>query len=543
MRTIIVGGVAGGMSAATRLRRLDENAEIIVIERSGHVSFANCGLPYHVGGVIAERDELLLATPRSLAARSGIDVRVRHEALDIDPAARTITVRDLATGQDTELDYDALLLSPGARPVRPPVPGIDRALSLRTVEDVEAITARVGAATSAVVIGGGFIGVELAENLVRRGLTVSLVEGSDQVLGPLDPEMAELVHDRLRERGVRLLLGRTVARVDAQQVVLDDGSVEPAGLVVAAVGVRADSGLAARAGCELDDRGGIVVDGHFATSVPGIWAVGDAVCKTDAVDGSGVHVALAQTANLQGRCVADVIAGRPARDRPVRGSFIIGVLGLQAAATGWNERRARAAGRRLRIIHSHPGNHAGYYPGSSPLHLKLIVDADSDDILGAQAVGESGADKRIDVIATAMTGGLRAAGLGRLELAYAPQFSSAKDPVNMLGLIDENMRDGLVRTIQWHELDAALAAGATLLDVRTSAEHEAAAIPGSLLIPLDELRGRLDELPDGELIVHCAVGLRGYLACRILAQHGRRARNLDGGMATWSAGRASAAAR
>lgn len=541
MRITIVGGVAGGMSAATRLRRLDETAEIVVVERSGHVSFANCGLPYHAGGVIAERDDLLLQTPRSLAARFGLDVRVRHEAVGVDADARILTVRDLATGENSELGYDALLLSPGARPVRPPIPGIERALGLRTVEDVDAIVAGAARSSTAVVIGGGFIGVELAENLARRGLAVTLVEGADQVLAPLDAEMVEPVHERLRERGVRLLLGRTVKSIGPAQVALDDGSVEPAGLVVAAVGVRPDTGLAAAAGCALAPGGGILVDEHFATSAPGIWAVGDAVCKTDAIDGSGVMVALAQTATLQGRSAADVIAGRGAVDRPVRGSFIVGVLGLQTAATGWNERRAAASGRRLRIIHTHPGDHAGYYPGAEQMHLKLVVDADTDDVLGAQGVGSAGVDKRIDVIATAMAGGLRAAELGRLELAYAPQFSSARDPVNMLGLVDENLRDGLVETVQWHELDAAVAAGATVLDVRTPAEHARAAIPGSVLIPLDELRERLDELPDGEIVVHCAVGLRGYLACRVLAQHGRRARNLDGGITTWAAGTASRA--
>ncbi|RLP08998.1 FAD-dependent oxidoreductase [Propionibacterium australiense] len=538
MRIIIVGGVAGGMSAATRLRRLDETAQITVIERSGHVSFANCGLPYYLGGVIEERSELLLQTPQSLASRFGIDVRVRHEAIGVDPAARSLTVRELDTGETCELLYDALLLSPGARPVRPPIPGIERALSLRTVEDVDAIAAAAERASTAVVIGGGFIGVELVENLARRGLAVTLVEGADQVLAPLDPEMAELVHDRLRASGVRVLLGRTAAAIESSQVVLDDGSAEQADLVVAAIGVRPDSQLAAEAGCALGSQGGILVDEHFATSVPGIWAVGDAVQKTDAIDGSGAMVALAQTANLQGRSVADAIVGRPAADRPVRGSFIVGVLGLQVAATGWNERRARAAGRALRIIHTHPGDHAGYYPGAEQMHLKLVVDADTDAILGAQGVGASGVDKRIDVIATAMAGGLRAAELGRLELAYAPQFSSAKDPVNMLGFIDENLRDGLAENLQWHELDAAVAAGATVLDVRSPAEHAQAAIPGSLLIPLDELRDRLDELPDGDIVVYCAVGLRGYLACRILAQHGRRARNLDGGLATWVPGSA-----
>lgn len=543
-RIVIVGGVAGGMSAATRLRRLDEQAQIVVLERSAHVSFANCGLPYHVGGVIEQRDSLLLQTPQSLAARFGLDVRVCHEATGVDAAARRIKVRNLADDSTYELDYDALILSPGARPVRPPLPGIERALSLRNVEDTDAIVAACADASTAVVIGGGFIGIELAENLVHRGLRVGLVEATDQVMPPIDPELAAIVHERLRANAVDLRLGQSVTSIGATDVALADGSRLPADVVIAAIGVRPDTQLAESAGLALAEGGGILVDQQFRTSEPNIYAIGDAVAKSDAIGECSALVPLAQTANLQGRRVADVIMGRAASDRPVLGTAIVGVFGLQVASTGWSEKRLRAAGRPYRAIHTHPAAHAGYYPGSTQISLKLLVDPDTDEILGAQGVGEAGVDKRIDVIATAITGGIRASELADLELAYAPQFGSAKDPINMLGWIASNLRDGLTETIQWHELDAAIADGATVVDVRTPAEHEANAIPGSVLIPLDELRDRLAEVPAGDLVVHCAVGLRGYVATRILEQQrdGRgwgRVRNLDGGLKTWLAGTAS----
>ncbi len=539
MRVIVIGGVAGGMSAATRLRRLDERAEIIVLERSGYVSFANCGLPYHVGGVIERRSALLLQTPESLRARFNLDVRVGHEVVAIDRTRKVVRVRELAAEVETELSYDALVLSPGARPVRPPIPGIERALSLRDIEDTDALVAATGPARTAVVIGGGFIGVEMAENLRHRGLAVALVEATDQVMAPLDPEMAALVHDRIRERGVDLRLGVSVVAIGPQEVTLADGDRLPADVVVAAIGVRPDVALAQAAGLEIGERGGIWVDEHLRTSDPAIYAVGDAVEKVDALDASPALVPLANTANLQGRRVADIIAGQEVKDRPVLGTAIVGVFGLQVATTGWNEKRLRAAGRPYRAIHTHPASHAGYYPGADGMSLKLLVDPRTDAILGAQGIGEGGVDKRIDVLATAITGGITASALAGLELAYAPQFSSAKDPVNMLGYIAENLRLGTSTTIQWHELDEALSSGATLLDVRTAQEHAAGAIPGALLFPVDELRDRLDEIPGGPLIVHCAVGLRGHTAARLLAQAGREVRNLDGGYRTWAAGTAA----
>jgi NADPH-dependent 2,4-dienoyl-CoA reductase/sulfur reductase-like enzyme/rhodanese-related sulfurtransferase len=540
---VIVGGVAGGMSAAARLRRLDENAEITVLERSGHVSFANCGLPYHVGGVIEDREALLLQTPESLHARYRIDVRVHHEAESIDRDRRVVVARDLRTGTRTEHPYDALVLSPGARPVRPPIPGIERALSLRDIEDTDALVAAAGAATTAVVIGGGFIGVEMAENLVRRGLAVTLVEATAQVIAPLDPEMATPVHDRLRAHGVDLRLGLGVAAIGSDMVVLDDGSTVAADLVVAAIGVRPETGLAASAGLEIGPAGGIAVDAGLRTTDPRIWAVGDAVEKRDGLSHQPVLVPLANTANLQGRMVADLITGRPARLRDVGGTAILGVFGLQVAVTGWNEKRLRAAGRPHRVIHVHPSSHAGYYPGAASMALKLLVDPRTDAILGAQGVGADGIDKRIDVIATAMAGGITASELAGLELAYAPQFGSAKDPVNMLGYLAENLADGLVRTVQWHELDERMARGAVLIDVRTAAEHAADAIPGSRLIELDTLRERLDEIPDRPVVVHCAVGLRAHAAARLLSQHGYDVANLDGGYRTWLAGTRATAPR
>ncbi|MFT3887328.1 MAG: FAD-dependent oxidoreductase [Arachnia sp.] len=537
MRIVIVGGVAGGMSAATRLRRLDETAEIVVVERSGYVSFANCGLPYHVGGVIEERSALLLQTPESLAARFRIDVRVGTEAVAIDRTHKTITVRTLTTGDEQELPYDKLILSPGARPVRPPIPGIDRALSLRDVEDTDALVAAAAGAESAVVIGGGFIGVELAENLRHRGMAVTLIEATAQVMAPIDPELAALVHAELCTNGVELRLGAAAAAIGEDHVVLGDGERLPADLVVAAIGVRPDTSLAQAAGLDLSACGGIAVDEHCRTSDPDIYAVGDAVAKRDALGGGDVLVPLANTANLQGRRVADHIAGRRAPGRPVLGTAIVGVFGLQVAATGWNEKRIRAAGRPYRAIHTHPSSHAGYYPGAERMSLKLLVDPRTDGILGAQGVGRDGVDKRIDVIATAMAGGIAASDLAHLELAYAPQFGSAKDPVTMLGFIAENLHEGITEAIQWHELESVLAAGATLLDVRNPGERAGGSvIPGAINIPLDDLRDRLDELPDGDLVVHCAVGLRGHTAARILTQAGRRAVNLDGGYTTWAAG-------
>lgn len=536
MRIVIVGGVAGGMSAATRLRRLDESAEIVVVERSGYVSFANCGLPYHVGGVIEQRSALLLQTPESLYERFRIDVRVATEAVSIDRDARTVAVRNVETGEESTLAYDTLLLSPGAKPVLPPIPGIERALPLRNIEDTDAMVAAVPGARTAVVIGGGFIGLEVAENLLHLGIRVALVEALDQVMAPLDPELASLVHDRLRREGVDLRLGTAVTGIGADDVTLADGSTIQADLVVASIGVRPEVDLARDAGLTIGERGGIVVDERQLTSDKNIYAVGDAVEKLDALTGEATLVPLANTANLQGRRVADDIAGRGRPARPVMGTAIVGVLGLQVAVVGLNEKRLRAAGRPYRAIHTHPVSHAGYYPGAATMALKLLVDPETDDILGAQGVGEDGVDKRIDVIATAMAGGIKATDLAELELAYAPPFGSAKDPVNMLGFVNENRASGWERSIQWHEVEAAQADGWTVVDVRTPGEFDAGHIPGAVNLPLDEIRSRMEELPRGTLIVHCAVGIRSHAALAILKAAGREVVNLDGGYTTWKAG-------
>ncbi|GAB2627319.1 CoA-disulfide reductase [Prescottella soli] len=542
MKVVIVGGVAGGMSAATRMRRLDESAEIVVFERGAHVSFANCGLPYYAGGVIEDRDELLLQTPESLGARFRLDVRVRSEVAAIDPDARTVTVHDLASGDAYVESYDELVLSTGASPIVPPLPGVERALILRDVEDVDRLvgqieSAQMSSTAGAVIVGAGFIGVELAENLRHRGLDVTVVELADQLLAPLDPEMAAPVADRMRENGVRLELGTQLTSIGADTAELADGRTVPADVVVMAIGVRPETALAKMVGADLGERGGVVVDDQMRTSVPHIFAVGDAVEKRDAVGGGVAMIPLANPANRQGRLVADVIAGRPVRAKASSGTAVVGVFGLIVTATGWNEKRLRATGRRYQAIHTHPQSHAGYYPGAQQMAIKLLVDPETDAILGAQAVGGEGVDKRIDIIATAMAGGLTASDLADLELAYAPQFGSAKDPVNMLGYIADNLRTGATRTVQWHELDTLIAGGASLVDVRTADEFAAGAIPGAVNVPLDELRDRVGELPAGDLIVHCQVGQRGHTAVRLLAQLGRPAVNLDGGYKTWDAGR------
>ncbi len=540
LRIIIVGGVAGGMSAATRLRRRREDADILVLERGDHVSFANCGLPYYLGGTIEERSDLLLQTPESLRSRFELDVRVRHEAVAIDRKARTVRVRDLVTGAETEERYDALVLSPGATLRRPDIPGGERLLTLRDVADADRVMSELTAgARSALVLGGGFIGVEMVENLVHRGLSVTLVEHGDQVLAPLDPELAEPVAARLRAAGVDVRLGVEVTALAATSATLSDGSVVPAGVAISAIGVRPDTELARAAGLDLGERGGIRVDAGLCTSDPAIWAIGDAAEKVDAVTGVPRLVTLAGLANRHGRLVADAIAGDSIRVRDALGTAVVGAFGLTAAMTGWSEKALRAAGRTPRVLHTHPASHAGYYPGAQPMALKLLIDPDTDAILGAQGVGGDGVDKRIDVIATAMTSGLRASELADLELAYAPQFSSAKDPVNLLGYVALNAAEGLTPSVQWHELEAELASGATLVDVRSPHEYADGAIPGSINLPLDDLRARAGELPAGRLIVHCKVGQRGHTAVRLLTQLGRDAVNLDGGYLTWAAGMAS----
>ena len=544
MKIVIVGAVAAGMSAATRLRRLDESAEIVVLEAGDHVSFANCGLPYYVGGVIEERSKLLLQTPESLHARFNLDVRVRSRVTDVDADGRTVTVTT-ADGDEYLESYDHLILSPGARPIVPDVPGAERALVLRDVADVDRMAEAVEGARTAVVIGAGFVGLEVAENLSHRGLQVTVVELAPQVLGAIDAELAIRVQERLERHGVRVVTGAQVSAIgehDATIAAPDGEQTVSADLVVASIGVIPDSTLAAAAGAELGPRGAVLVDDDMRTSVPGVYAVGDAAAKRDAFAEGPTLIPLANLANRHGRRVADVIAGRPGRGRGSIGTAVVGVFGLTAAVTGRTERRLQAEGRAYRAIHSHPMDHAGYYPGAAQMALKLLVDPATDEILGAQGVGEAGVEKRIDVIATAITGGITASELADLELAYAPAYGSAKDPVNMLGYVAENAATGETPTIQWHELAAAGDEGPVVLDVRTGAEHARGTVvppwgDAPVNIPVDDLRERHGELPrDRRIVVHCQVGQRGHTATRLLRQLGYDAVNLDGGWLTWRDG-------
>ena len=536
LRVVIVGGVAGGMSAATRLRRLDVDATITVFERSGHVSFANCGLPYFVGGLIEEEEDLTLQTPEQLFDRFRLDARVNDEVVEIDRVAHTVTARSTVTGAETRVGYDKLVLSMGAAPVRPPIPGYERCRTLRTVEDAARLVSDVDVAPStAVVIGAGFIGLEMAENLVGQGIDVTIVEATPQVLPPLDPELAILVEDELVAHGVHVETGATVASVEDRSVTLSDGHVLAADLVVGAIGVRPDVRLAEAAGLELGPNGGIAVNDANQTNDPDVYAVGDAVEKRDAVSRATSLIALANVANRQGRRVADHIAGRPSHTVGSFGTAIVKVFDLVAATVGWSERRLRAQHRPFRAIHSHPFDHATYYPGATRMAAKLIFDPDDGSILGAQIVGRNGVDKRIDVIATAMAGGLTADRLADLELAYAPPFSSAKDPVNLLGYMAENVLSGDCDIVDPTELDGLVAQGWTLLDVRTSDECRDGIIPGSINVPIDSLREELDSLPEGPSVVYCEVGQRGHTATALMQELGFQVRNLDGGYRTWDA--------
>jgi NADPH-dependent 2,4-dienoyl-CoA reductase/sulfur reductase-like enzyme/rhodanese-related sulfurtransferase len=533
---VIVGGVAGGMSTATRLRRLDADADIVVLERSGHVSFANCGLPYFVGGLIGEEENLTLQTPEQLFDRFRLDVRVHDEVVAIDRGRHTVTTRSTLDGEESLVSYDKLVLSMGAAPVRPPIPGYDRVRTLRTVEDAARLASDVDfAPASAVVIGAGFIGLEMTENLVLRGVGVTLVEAAPQVLPPLDPELAILVQDELVAHGVAVETGATVSSIADRTVTLADGRVLAADLVVGAIGVRPDVRLAELAGLKLGPNGGIAVNGANQTNDPDIYAVGDAVEKPDAVSHATSLIALANVANRQGRRVADHIAGRPSHAVASLGTAIVKVFDLEAAAVGWNERRLKAASRTFRAIHSHPFDHATYYPGAQRMAAKLIFAPEDGTILGAQIVGRHGVDKRIDVIATAMAANMTALRLADLELAYAPPFSSAKDPVNLLGYMAENVLAGDCDVVDPRELGSLVQRGWTLLDVRTEAEHAAGAIAGSINVPIDSLRDHLDALGKGPVVVYCEVGQRGHTATALLHELGIEARNLDGGYQTWSA--------
>lgn len=530
---VIIGGVAGGMSAATRLRRINEAAEIIVLERGGAVSFANCGLPYHVGGIIVNRGSLVLQQPAQLKRRFNIDVHLRTEATAINAAAKTVSVKDLESGATREIGYDALVLSPGSTPFRPPIPGVETAHVLWNLDDMDRLIASAKTATSAIVVGGGFIGLELAENLVHRGIRTTLVEALPQLMPSLDVEMAWPLVERARFKGLEVKLQAQVTEITAEGVTVASGEHLVADFTVVAVGARPNTELAIAAGLTMGDSGGVRVDDQQRTSDPHIWAVGD-VAEKPRPDGHSL-VPLAGLANRHGRLAADSIMGRPARAVTAFGTSIVGFFGIAAASTGYTERVLNAKGRAMRIIHTHPVNHAGYYPDASQMAIKLIVDPENDAILGAQVVGEEGVDKRIDVIATAMAAGLTASDLMDLELSYAPQFASAKDPVNMVGYVNDNRARGEA-SVQWHEVDSLLRQGWQLIDVRTEGEYTRGAIPGSRLMTLDQLRENVDELRGQKVIVTCRVGQRGHTAASILAQEGIEVANLDGGYLTWQMG-------
>ena len=542
-RVVVIGGVAGGMSAAARLRRLDESAEIVVLEKGGEVSFANCGLPYHVGGEIAERDALLLHTPETLRASLDLDVRVKHEAVSIDRENRTVRVRDLVAGTESDLPYDALVLATGAEPIVPPLPGIDRpeVRTLRTVPDADVLRDMLArGARRAVVIGAGFIGLETVEAFRHRGLDVTLVEMAPQVLPAIDEDMAQLVEAELVRHGVDVRTGVGFTAIEdstteghAVDVVLADGTRLPADVVLLGVGVRPKTTLAADAGLELSDRGAVVVSPSQRTSDPAIWAVGDAIQVIDAVTGVPGVVPLAGPANRQGRIAADSIAGREASAKPVLGTAVVKVFDLTAAVTGPTSRRLTAAGVEHHVVHLHPGNHAGYYPGAKTIHLALLFTPEGR-VLGAQAVGTDGVDKRIDVVATALRAEMTVDDLAELELAYAPPFGSAKDPVNMAAFLAQNLLDGT--TVQWSARDLEQLGDVLLLDVRSAREFESGHLVGALNVPHTEIRERLDEVlaeaAGRPVRTYCASGFRSYLAHRVLAQAGVDSATLDGGMQT-----------
>jgi NADPH-dependent 2,4-dienoyl-CoA reductase/sulfur reductase-like enzyme/rhodanese-related sulfurtransferase len=547
-RLIIVGGVAGGASAAARARRLCEDCEIIVFERGSYVSFANCGLPYFVGGEIADQDSLLLQTPASLKARFNLDVRIKTEVIRIDRATQRIQVRERETGREYEESYDALILSTGASPLKPPIPGIDHPnhFVVRNIPDAEQIMAwtKDCLRCRAVVVGGGYIGLEMAEQLRNRGFEVTVVEASPQVMTPFDPEMAAWLHAELRANDVNLHLNDPVIAFEppsdqepagASIVVLKHGQRLPADAVILGLGVKPEISLAADAGLEIGERGGIRVNGHLQTNDPHIWAVGDAIEVRDGITGHWTLIALAGPANRQGRIAANNIFGRPSRYEQTWGTAIVRLFEITAGCTGANEASLRLADIPFLAIHLHPSSHAGYYPGAEPIALKLLFAPDTGKLLGAQAVGHDGVDKRIDVLATALEAGMTVHDLAELELAYAPPYGSAKDPVNLAGMAAQNVLNGDVSLAQWNEVATLDPAKTLVLDVRGADERAKGFIPGSIHIPLDELRGRLDELPrDREIIAHCQSGQRSYFACRVLMQNGFQVRNLTGSWRTWS---------
>ncbi len=538
-KVIIVGGVAGGASTAARLRRMDEKIEIIMLEKGEYISFANCGLPYHIGEVIPEREKLLVQTPEAMEARFNIDVRIKNEAIKIDRENKEILIKDLQKDEEYREKYDYLILSPGAEPIKPPLPGIDLTgvFTLRNIPDTDQIKSFVDKRKPdrVVVVGGGFIGLEMAENLHERGIEVSIVEMLDQVMGPIDYEMAAMVHNHMRTKGVDLHLGDGLTSIEdnneSKIVSLQSGKKLKADMVVLAIGVSPNTKLAKEAGLEIGETRGIMVNEYLQTNDASIYAIGDAIEITDYVTGKPARIPLAGPANKQGRIVANNICGRQETYNGTQGTSIAKVFDLAVGSTGPAEKRLKELNIDYQAIHIDVNNHAGYYPGAVPMMIKLLFSPDQGKVLGAQIVGYDGVDKRIDVFATAIRNGLTVYDLQELELAYAPPFGSAKDPVNMAGFAAGNILDELVHTAHWYEVDQFDQNQTVMLDIREEIESQLGELANSVNIPLNELRERLDELDkEKEYIVYCAVGLRGYIAARILMQHGfKKIRNLSGG--------------
>ena len=538
MKVVIVGGVAGGATAATRLRRLDEHAQITVFERSGYISYANCGLPYYIGGVIEDKEELTLQTPESIGKRFRIDMKVHHEVTDINAVKKTVTVHNLDTGKVYEESYDKLILSPGAKPVMPNLPGIEneKIFTLRTVEDTLKIRSFVEEKKpkTAVMVGGGFIGLEVAENLCDLGVKVTVVQRPKQLMNTLDYDMATLVHNKLRSKGISLKLGGDVIGFEEKeqlQVLLKDDEPISTDMVLMAIGVSPETTLAKKAGLELGIKGAIVVNDKMETSVPDIYAVGDAVQVKHTVTGNNAVISLAGPANKQGRIVADNICGLDSHYKGSMGSSVIKLFDMTATSTGLTEKAARDAGIDYERVVLSPASHAGYYPGAKVMTMKVVYEKSTLKILGAQIVGYDGVDKRLDVIATAISAGMKATELKDLDLAYAPPYSSAKDPVNMAGFMIENIESGIVKQFHFDELDKLPKDGSvTLLDTRTQSEYARGHVDGFINIPVNDLRENIDKLDKSKPVyVMCQSGLRSYISCRILAGEGFDGYNFSGG--------------